>query len=129
MIVDDHASTREMIRMFLNIPGVTFCECASGHEAMEAVNEFQPDWVTMDVHMPGLNGFQCTEAMRAKYPAARVMIVTADNQPHFRQLSHSVGATGLLAKENLLALRMMLTQEMASRTPPASSVPGIDASN
>jgi hypothetical protein len=40
------------------------------------------------------------------------MIVTADNQPHFRQLSRSVGAVGLLAKENLLALRMLLTREM-----------------
>jgi len=115
MIVDDHASTRDMIRRFLDFPGITFCECASGNEALTLVNEFKPDWVTMDIHMPGLNGFQSTEALRARHPAARVMIVTADNQPHFRQLSHTVGAIGLLAKENLLALRMMLAEEIKHR--------------
>ena len=104
-----------MIRRFLDFPGITFCECASGNEALTLVNEFKPDWVTMDIHMPGLNGFQSTEALRARHPAARVMIVTADNQPHFRQLSHTVGAIGLLAKENLLALRMMLAEEIKHR--------------
>jgi DNA-binding NarL/FixJ family response regulator len=114
MIVDDHAHTREMIRKFLDFPGMVFCECSSGGEAVARAREFQPGWVTMDVHMPGLNGFQSTEALRAAHPAARVMIVTSDNQPHFRQLSREVGAIGLIAKENLMALRMMLAQEIAS---------------
>lgn len=116
MIVDDHASTREMIRKFLDFPGITYCECASGNEAVAHAREFKPDWVTMDVHMPGNNGFQSTEALRAACPAARVMIVTSDNQPHFRQLAREVGAIGLIAKENLMALRMMLAQEIANKT-------------
>jgi len=125
MIVDDHAHTREMIRKFLDFPGMTFCECASGDEAVALAREFKPSWVTMDVHMPGLNGFQSTEALRAAHPAARVMIVTSDNQPHFRQLSREVGAAGLLAKENLIALRMMLAQEIASNNSAGSQ--GLDA--
>lgn len=104
-----------MIRKFLDFPGMTFCECSSGDEAVARVGEFKPNWVTMDVHMPGLNGFQSTEALRVAHPPARVMIVTSDNQPHFRQLSREVGAIGLIAKENLIALRMMLAQEIASR--------------
>ena len=60
MIVDDHASTREMIRKFLDFPGMTYCECSSGDEAVSFAREFKPSWVTMDVHMPGLNGFQST---------------------------------------------------------------------
>src|SRR5450631_50910 len=116
MIVDDHASTREMIRRFLDFPGMTYCECASGEEAISLAREFKPSWVTMDVHMPGLNGFQSTEALRVAHPAARVMIVTSDSQPHFRQLSREVGAIGLIAKENLMALRMMLAQEIANKT-------------
>jgi DNA-binding NarL/FixJ family response regulator len=116
MIVDDHASTREMIRKFLDFPGMTYCECASGDEAVACARDFKPDWVTMDVHMPGLNGFQSTKALRGTNPSARVMIVTSDNQPHFRQLSREVGAIGLIAKENLMALRMMLAQEIANAT-------------
>jgi len=116
MIVDDHAHTREMIRKFLDFPGISVCECSSGDEAVLRAHEFKPSWVTMDVHMPGLNGFKSTEALRNVYPAARVMIVTSDNQPHFRQLSREVGAIGLIAKENLMALRMMLAQEITNKT-------------
>ena len=115
MIVDDHASTREMIRKFLDFPGMTYCECATGDEAVAAARVFKPNWVMMDVHMPGSSGFQSTTALLVQHPAARVMIVTSDNQPHFRQLSREVGAIGLIAKENLIALRMMLAQEINTR--------------
>src|SRR5258708_17334180 len=113
MIVDDHAHTREMIRKLLDFPGMTYCECATGDEAVALAAEFKPSWVTMDVHMPGTNGFKSTEALRVAHPAARVMIVTSDNQPHFRQLSREVGASGLIAKENLIAHPMMMAKEIA----------------
>ena len=130
MIVDDHAHTREMIRKFLALPGMTFCECASGDEAMRCVRDFKPNWITMDVNMPGLNGFQSTEALRAEFPSARVIIVTGYNEPHFRQLSRSVGAVGLVCKENLMALRMMLSNEMTGSIPlqPVSEIPSLVAS-
>jgi CheY-like chemotaxis protein len=122
MIVDDHASTRKMLRKFLDLPGITFCECVSGDEAVLRAREFKPDWVTMDVHMPGRDGFQSTEALCAEHPSVRIIIVTGLNEPHFQQLSHSVGAVALIYKENLLALRTMLTDEMNNLNPtsPAS---------
>jgi two-component system, NarL family, response regulator DesR len=119
MIVDDHASTREMIRNFLDLPGIMFCECASGEEALRQAREFKPNWITVDVNMPGLDGFQAAEALRAEHPAAHIIIVTGYNEPHFRKLSNSAGAVGLICKENLAALHMMLSQEMARPVPPA----------
>ena len=115
MIVDDHAHTRGMIRKFLDFPGMSYVECDSGAEAVARVHEFKPTWVTMDVNMPGLNGFEATKSLRKTFPSARVMIVTSDNQPHYRQISREVGAIGLIAKENLVALRMMLAQEITNR--------------
>ena len=112
MIVDDHAPAREMIRQFLALPDVTFCECASGEEALQQVREFKPHWITMDVNMPGLNGFQSTEALRTEHPSARVVIVTGYNEKHYRQLSRAAGAVALIPKDNLMALRIMLTREM-----------------
>ena len=122
MIVEDHASTRKLLRKFLDMPGITFCECASGDEAVLRAREFKPDWVTMDVHMPGRDGFQSTKALRAEYPSARIIIVTGLNEPHFEQLSSSVGAAGIIYKENLIALRMRLIKEifLFNSTPPAS---------
>lgn len=112
MIVDDHAPAREMIRRMLELPGVTFCECASGEEALQQVREFKPHWVTMDVNMPGLDGFQSTEALHAEHPSARVVIVTSYSEANYRERSRAAGAIALISKENLLALRIMVTQEM-----------------
>jgi DNA-binding NarL/FixJ family response regulator len=119
MIVDDHAGTRKMIRDFLDLPDITFCECASGDEAVLRAREFKPDWVTMDVQMPGINGFQATEALRAEHPSVRIIIVTSFNEPYFRRLSQLAGATGFIHKENLAELLPMLVNAMSDSDQPA----------
>ena len=69
MIVDDHPGSRDAIRRVLDFPGVVVLECICGESAVLLVNIFEPDWVTMDIRMPGLNGIQATEMLRKKYPA------------------------------------------------------------
>ena len=118
MIVDDHPPAREMIRQFLQLPGVTFCECGSGEEALQRVRDFRPHWITMDVGLPGLNGFQATQALRAEHPPARIIIVTGHNETHYRQLSRAAGAIALIPKDNLMALRIMLTRKRAGTQVP-----------
>jgi len=115
MIVDDNSGTRDMMRQFLDLPGMMFCECASGHEAVERVREFKPHWVTMDVNMPGLNGFKATKALREQLPSARVMMVSAINDPHYPQLSREAGAIGFICKENILALRLIIMSELEAQ--------------
>lgn len=101
------------------MPGLSVLECASGQEALAQVREFKPHWVTMDVQMPGLNGFETTKAIKQIRPDTRVMIVTSFNDPHFRKLADSAGACGFILKENLLALRLMLQQETGDVLPDA----------
>jgi DNA-binding NarL/FixJ family response regulator len=120
MIVDDHPGTREMIWTFLTLPGATFCECASGNEALDRVREFKPDWVTMGISMPGLDGFQSTKALLLEYPSARVVIVSSLDEPHLRQSAHDAGATYFILLESILALRMILVREMTAGIPPAA---------
>lgn len=108
MIVDDHAGSRKMIRMMLDGPSMTFCECSSGDEAVERARDFQPDWVTMDLHMPGLSGLKATAHLKNQNPQSRIIIVTGDNQPYFRGMAHMAGATAFLCKENLIELRSMV---------------------
>ncbi|HEV2320343.1 MAG TPA: response regulator [Verrucomicrobiae bacterium] len=117
LIVDDHSHARDLIRGFLTMPGLIVQECASGSDAIAHAREFKPHWVTMDVQMPGLNGFEATKAIKEAHPEARVMIVTSFNEPHFRQLADSVGAAGVILKENLLTLRLLLEAETGSKVP------------
>lgn len=115
MIVDDHAGARQMIREMLTFPGVTYCECVSGNEAMEKAREFKPDWITMDIRMPGLNGFQAATLIQEEHPATRIVIVTNDNHPHLRQMARVVGAVAYFQKENLPKLRELLANAIAPK--------------
>jgi DNA-binding NarL/FixJ family response regulator len=111
MIVDDHPRTRAMIRELLAAPDVTICECATGEEAVRRAIEFKPDWVTMDVRMPGINGFKAASEILKVHPVARVIIVTAEDQPYFHPLARSIGALGPVRKEECFVLRLMLGRE------------------
>jgi CheY-like chemotaxis protein len=120
MIVDDHANARELIRSFLTIPGMTFQECASGHEAIACARDFKPHWITMDIKMPGMDGFEAIKSIKEVYPEAKVLIVTSFNEPQFRDRAHTVGAVGFFLKENLLPLRLLLEKEAKGSSRPAS---------
>jgi CheY-like chemotaxis protein len=109
MIVDDNAVVRQTISKLLASPRVAIRECASGEEALRAALEFKPDWIIMDIQMPGLNGFEATEALLAKFPATRVVIVTAHDRQYMRDAARAAGAVAYLCKENLIELRRILS--------------------
>src|SRR5277367_815022 len=93
MIVDDHAGVRRMIRVLLAAPGDALQECASADEAVRVAGEFHPDWVTMDVRMPGQCAFAATRAIHTAHPAARIVIVTSYDEAGLRKSALEAGAT------------------------------------
>src|SRR4051794_7247091 len=84
MIVEDHAVVRRKICELLAGPNVEIHECTTGEEAMWSVQDFQPDWIIMDVNLPGVNGFEATEAIRKELPAIRVLIISAEDRDYLR---------------------------------------------
>src|ERR1700709_2751469 len=95
MIVDQQAEKREMIRNFLNLPGITIRECNSGDEALACAREFKPDWITVAVNLLGTGGFQSANALREAHPPAQVVIVTDYNEMTFQKLYNSIGRSAL----------------------------------
>ena len=80
LIVDDQLIAREMLRRLLKdesdieIVGMS----ATGREALEAIKQFSPDLVFLDVHMPDLDGF----GVLAELPAGQapvIVFVTAND--------------------------------------------------
>ena len=108
MIVDNHASAREAIRELLSGRGVAIRECASGDEAVQAARDFKPDWIIMDLHMPGLNGLEAAALIRKEHPAVRIVIMSYEDQPHLRQAARDVGVVAYIAKEHFPMLRELL---------------------
>lgn len=92
LIVDDSKVSRIMIRgrVVAAHPDWVILEAANAEEALALVKEHNPDFISMDVNMPGMNGFEAVESIRAAGFNARVVMLTANIQ----QSSH-VRAAGL----------------------------------
>jgi len=119
MIVDDNAEMRGLIRTILAEAASDFVECADGREAVAVYETERPDWTVMDVAMGVMDGLTATRLLTAKYPQARVLIVTQHNTPTLRQRAWEAGAAQFLPKEDLIQLRSALAD---SREP--ESAPG-----
>ena len=109
LIVDDKAEVRSMIRRFLSDLAAEISETDDGESALDAYAAFLPDWVLMDIEMKHTNGIVATERIRAAYPEANIVIVTNYDDDSLRERAMAAGARGYVLKENLLALRSMLT--------------------
>ena len=113
LIVEDNAPMRRLIKSMLRDLAAEVRECADGGEALAAYAEFGPDWVLMDIKMPGIDGIAATRQMLAADPGARVVIVTDYDDHHLRAAAQSAGARQYILKENLLAIRQILSAHQA----------------
>jgi CheY-like chemotaxis protein len=118
MIVDDNAGVRRMIRQIVAASGDTVQECSSGDEAVRLAAEFRPDFVTMDVRMPGLSGLDATRAILAARSDVRIVMVTNHDHPHLHDAATASGAIGLVSKENLDQVRPLLLGHTAATSQP-----------
>jgi two-component system chemotaxis response regulator CheY len=81
MIVDDALIMRLKIREIATSAGWNVvAEAQNGEDAVRLFEEHRPDLVTLDMVMPGMDGLAALKAIRAKDPAANVVMVSAVNQ-------------------------------------------------
>ncbi len=76
LIVDDSPTVRELLKyLFASDQEFEVVGTASnGEEAAAAVRNARPDVVTMDVHMPKMNGYAATRAIMESYPVPIVIV-------------------------------------------------------
>ncbi|MBI3349297.1 MAG: response regulator [Burkholderiales bacterium] len=92
LIVDDSRVSRMMIRAFFakRQPGWTLLEAQSGDEAVERAAAERPDFVTLDVNMPGISGFEAAEKILAIDGQTRICMLTANIQESSRELARQL---------------------------------------
>ena len=76
LVVDDSAFMRTALtRMIDSDPGLRVCGTAqNGLQALERIVELQPDVVTLDVEMPGLNGLEILKRIMRDFPRPVIMV-------------------------------------------------------
>lgn len=93
LIVDDSTVSRMMIKGRIGglQPTWQVVEAASGDTALTCVTADAPDYITMDVNMPGMNGFEAVERIRQVNPTVKIVLLTANVQDTSRQRAQALG--------------------------------------
>ena len=80
MIVDDATVMRIRLRDILEPRYKVVAEASNGLEAIELFDQYLPDFVTLDITMPQMNGIEALERIMRRHPDAHVIVVSAVGQ-------------------------------------------------
>ena len=93
LIVDDSRMSRMLIRAIIadSRPNWRIIEAINGDEAIALANETPPDFVSMDVNMPGISGLEAAGRIRIRHPDTRITLCTANIQESTREAASRAG--------------------------------------
>lgn len=128
LLVDDSKSARYALRLQLQRYGVTVETEDAAESALERIRETPPDAIFMDHTMPGMNGFEALDILKATPATQQIPVVmcTSNDDPEFIAQAKKKGALDILSKstapEKLEGLLDRLQLEVASpaSVPPAA---------
>lgn len=101
LYVEDEPDIREVARIALQmVGGFEVMICASGEECLEAAPAFGPDMIILDVMMPGMDGPDTLQLLRAMPELAEtpVVFMTAKVQSHELDAYRRAGVRAVIAK-------------------------------
>lgn len=100
LVVDDEAVIRQLIAINLELEGFEVHQAVDGLDALARAGELDPDVVTLDVMMPGLDGWATARRLRAD-PAtrrARIVLISARTRPADVERAREAGADAYVTK-------------------------------
>ena len=102
LVVDDNDSVRETLRFVFDHLGFTVVTARHGTEALAFVGNHPVDAALVDIHMPGLNGFDVCRELRTRVPSSGrelpVWLITGSLTSDFPCRAVEAGAVAVLAK-------------------------------
>jgi len=100
VIADDHPMVRAGLCSMLAASRINVVgEASDGQSVLETVYKLQPQVVLMDIRMPGMDGIQALEAIRAAKLATKIIMVTTYRSTSYLLRSLSAGAAGFVLKD------------------------------
>ncbi|MGE0159882.1 MAG: PAS domain S-box protein [Gemmatimonadales bacterium] len=98
LVVDDVPSNLEILAESLSRAGFETRTASSGEEALAAHDEWQPDLVMMDLHMPGIGGLAAIRQLRKAGTKAAIVVATAAADDSTEESVAGAGAHALIRK-------------------------------
>jgi len=101
IIIDDHQLFREGVKRILDFED-SFEVIAEGGDGSDAVGLYEqhaPDVILMDINMPRKNGVEATGELMAKFPDAKVIMLSIHDDESYVTHALKTGALGYMLKE------------------------------
>lgn len=100
LVVDDHFVVREGLKLLidLNDQFEVAGEAENGENALEKVEQLNPDIILIDLYMPVMNGLEAIRVIKEKYETP-IIILTTYNEDHLLLEGIELGVNGYLLKD------------------------------
>ena len=100
ILVEDHALMRDAVRLILDeVEDVELVgEVDNGNDLLPLMARVACDFVLLDVHVPGLDGLGCLEALAKRHPLVKVAMLSAVEDPQVIESAFRRGARGYIFK-------------------------------
>ncbi|EAC4241611.1 DNA-binding response regulator [Listeria monocytogenes] len=80
LVVDDEKPIADIVKFNLNKEGFDVYCAYDGDEALELVEEVQPDLILLDIMLPGRDGIEVCREVRKKYDMPIIMVTAKDSE-------------------------------------------------
>jgi hypothetical protein len=97
LVIDDEPAVRDLMQRFLTREGFRVVTAPGGEEGLRRARELRPDAITLDVMMPGMDGWAVLSALKADAAVADIpviMLTIVDD----KNLGYALGAADYLTK-------------------------------
>ncbi len=99
MVVDDSRMIGMQMRNLLEDTDYEVAAyCRDGEEAIDQYGQVQPDLVTMDIIMPGMDGLETAQAILEEHPEAKIIMVSSLAYDDTFEEAKAIGAKGFIDK-------------------------------
>jgi DNA-binding NarL/FixJ family response regulator len=101
-LIDDHQMFREGVRSRLERePDIEVVgEASSGEEALELLQEIEPDVALVDIRLQGMSGIELTRRLRERRPDLKLLVLTGYDFDQYVKTLVRVGIDGYLLKDS-----------------------------
>lgn len=99
LIIDDEEDIRQLLKLTLG-KKYEVVEAISGEDALNILDNCEPDLITLDIMMPGFSGFEICQMIRSKtrYAKTPIIMFSAMNEKEAHVGGYEVGASLYLEK-------------------------------
>lgn len=116
LVAEDHDAMRKKVVATLEAEFAVVGSVADGQAMLEAESEAEPDVVVLDISMPVMNGFEAANHLTQRASRAKIVFLTAHDDPEFLAAATAAGGLGYVIKSRMATdLRLAVREAVRGR--------------